>query len=385
MYIMKESIVIRNFGPIKDVEITDIKPLTILIGESGGGKSTIMKVIALFQWLYKMMCIRSFLKYSNIKKSPFRFQFKTYIQNNGLSSYMQPNTKIIYQRGSVIIEYSDKTLKGTDQLVKKDELCLEKVAFISDNRNIIANILDNQVSSKRMFYLQETYDNYQLATDVVKAFHIDFLNADFEVRKTPQGTKHMVVSKNEDGAFQIKLNEASSGTQSVLPVHLIVEYYAKYYDLIKSMNASILSFVSHGDNIMNFRPATNIGDFPFKWVNLFVEEPELSLFPNAQLQLMDFLINRCFVIEHTDYDMHLMLATHSPYIVNYLNVLLSRKEDTTAFLHGNDLAVYRVYDGHLQNLVQSDTEQKYWFVDTSDLAEPMSDILAEYQSLNKNQ
>ncbi len=381
---MEESIIIRNFGPIQEVKIDNIKPLTIFIGESGSGKSTIMKVIALFQWLYKMMCIRSFLKYSNINKSPFRFQFKSYIRNNGLAGYVKPNTEIVYRHGSTEIVFLNKKLKGTDRLVKKEELCLEKVVFISDKRNLIANILDNQVSPKRMFYLQDTHDNYIEATDLVKTFHIDFLNADFEIRKTPQGIKHVVVSKDEQTPFSAKLNETSSGTQSVLPLHIIVEYYAKYYDLIKSMNTSILSYVSHGDNIMKFRPATNIGDFPYKLVNLFVEEPELSLFPNAQLQLMDFLVNRCFVTEHIDYDMHLMLATHSPYIVNYLNVLLNRNSTANAFLQGNNVAVYRVFDGHLQNLVQSDNENKQWFVDTSDLAEPMSDILTEYQSLNKN-
>jgi len=40
---MKESIIIKNFGPLKEVEIDDIKPLTVFIGKSAGGKSIIMK------------------------------------------------------------------------------------------------------------------------------------------------------------------------------------------------------------------------------------------------------------------------------------------------------------------------------------------------------
>jgi predicted ATPase len=80
---MKESIIIKNFGPIKDVEISDIRPMTILIGESGSGKSTILKVLALFRWIYKMVSIRSYLKQSGITKSPFRFSFNTYLRNNG--------------------------------------------------------------------------------------------------------------------------------------------------------------------------------------------------------------------------------------------------------------------------------------------------------------
>jgi AAA15 family ATPase/GTPase len=48
---MKESIHIKNLGPIKDILIEDIKPLTVLIGESGSGKSTLMKAIALLKLL----------------------------------------------------------------------------------------------------------------------------------------------------------------------------------------------------------------------------------------------------------------------------------------------------------------------------------------------
>ena len=39
---MKESIVIKNLGPLKDISIEEIKPFTVFIGESGSGKSTLI-------------------------------------------------------------------------------------------------------------------------------------------------------------------------------------------------------------------------------------------------------------------------------------------------------------------------------------------------------
>lgn len=51
--IMKESIIIKNLGPLKEVEISDIKPLTVFIGKSASGKSTIMKIIVLMRYIYK--------------------------------------------------------------------------------------------------------------------------------------------------------------------------------------------------------------------------------------------------------------------------------------------------------------------------------------------
>ena len=69
---MKESIIIKNFGPLKEVEIDDIKPLTVFIGKSAGGKSIIMKVIVLMRYIYKMVNIRSYLK--NDENHPFSIQ-----------------------------------------------------------------------------------------------------------------------------------------------------------------------------------------------------------------------------------------------------------------------------------------------------------------------
>ena len=63
---MREYLYIKDFGPIKEVELNDIRPFTILIGESGSGKSTIMKVLSLFRWIYKRVNLRSYLKHAQI-------------------------------------------------------------------------------------------------------------------------------------------------------------------------------------------------------------------------------------------------------------------------------------------------------------------------------
>jgi AAA15 family ATPase/GTPase len=93
---MKESIHIKNLGPIKDIFIDDIKPITVLIGESGSGKSTLMKAIALFRWIYKMHNIRSYLKRSKVSKSPFRFRMDTYFKNCGFEQYLKNSPEITY-------------------------------------------------------------------------------------------------------------------------------------------------------------------------------------------------------------------------------------------------------------------------------------------------
>ena len=72
---MKEYITIKNFGPINSIERLNIKPYTVFIGESASGKSTIMKLVCMMRYLYKMANIRSYLKHSNITNSPFKIRF----------------------------------------------------------------------------------------------------------------------------------------------------------------------------------------------------------------------------------------------------------------------------------------------------------------------
>jgi len=97
---MKESITIKNFGPIKDITIEEVKPLTVLIGESGSGKSTVMKALSLFRWIYKMQNIRSYLKHSGIKKSTFSYTMPTYIKNSGFEQFVSDKAEIHYTYGS---------------------------------------------------------------------------------------------------------------------------------------------------------------------------------------------------------------------------------------------------------------------------------------------
>ena len=77
---MKETILIKHFGPLQEVQLSDIPPYVFLIGPSGSGKSTLLKVVALMRWIYKMMCIRSYLYYSGIKTSSFSLDFKKHLR-----------------------------------------------------------------------------------------------------------------------------------------------------------------------------------------------------------------------------------------------------------------------------------------------------------------
>lgn len=383
---MIESLEIKDFGPIKHIHVEDIKPMTVLIGESGSGKSTIMKVLALSRWLYKMMSIRSYLKYSGVKKSPFRFRIDSLLRTVGLENYMRTSTIITYKNGEVVIRLENGNLNGTSQYIPKSQLSLEKISFIADNRNLVADIIEGKISVKKQFYLNETYEDYVKASESIRDFGVDYLGVKLEVRKTQQGLKHRIVSTENGNTFDIKLSDASSGTKNIMPLNLIVEYYSKKFDIVGSMNQAIFSYVTKADSLKDFKAVENVGELSHKRVHLFIEEPELSLFPESQLHLVDFITDRVISNGPEDYDISLMIATHSPYIVNYLNVLLSRKTkggylNGKPYVDAKQLDVYRVFEGEIQSLMTLTKDGKTR-VDATDMVETMEAIGNEYAELN---
>jgi predicted ATPase len=379
---MQESIIIRNFGPVKDIEIKNISPFTVFIGESGSGKSTVMKVIVLFRWIYKMLNIRSYLKYANISQSPFNFDFNQYLKNNGFSDYLKLDTDIIYQKGSIIIHY--KTALRTSPIsVPQKELSWEKMCFIADKRNLIPDILAAKKNDKipMSFFLEETFNDFIISSKLIKELIIYYLDVKYLSKATSLGTKYLIESINSTDNYTVNLEDSSSGTQTVVPLSVIIEYFSKHYDFKSTFNNVILKYLSQSDNLKDFRTDLNIGDIKHKNIHIHIEEPELSLYPESQRSLINFIVNRCFVEKHNDYKMTLMLATHSPYIINHLNLLIKAYDRDTliegAKLNYDDISVYQVADGKIIDLKIQNKRLIY----TNPLSDPINNIYNEYKLL----
>ena len=356
---MAESLTIRNFGPIKEIEIPNLQPLNVFVGPSGSGKSTIMKVLAAFQWLYKMLCIRSYLKSSGVKRSPFRFRVEDLLKRNGLIGYMQPDTEIIYRNESSELRYNRRRkLQGANTLVPPQEVSLEKIAFISDKRMTIPNILSGMINIRHgLFYLEDTLENFMHAWDAIPSTDVDYLGVKFETKRTGAGRRIMVVPISDaTKGYSLPLHEASSGIQCVSAVHYIAEYFAHHYDLVKSINSSVLNYLSRTDSLSDFKTQTNIGDFPRRRITLHIEEPELGLFPDNQTGLMEYLYRNFFSAEerpdHIAFQLN--VATHSPYLVNHLNLMFkaaeTRRPINGATLNFEDVNLFYLHSGVLNDM-----------------------------------
>jgi len=384
---MTESIHIKNLGPIKDIHIDNIKPFTVLIGESGSGKSTLMKAIALFRWLYKMHNIRSYLKHSKISKSPFRFRMETYLKNCGFEQFIKDNTEIIYSTKypsgkSYEIQFKQNKLSGTSNidLIGEEDIYFNKISFISETRNIIPLWSDKGSSfagGYLGFYFHEVYNDFNLASENLKELDLKFLNVKFTIKKTNSGKKYSIQSDTKD-SFDIDFKNSSSGTQNSVPISLIAQYFSQSFSFEDAFNRSVLTYLSNTDDLTNFKAIKNLSDISKK-IFIHIEEPELSLYPDAQTQLINDLINKCFISNQNPIE--LFLSTHSPYIINHLNLLIKAfdkdKNIDGAKVNYDKLAVYQVVEGELQNLIV----QNERLVNTNPLSEIINVIYDQYNAL----
>lgn len=139
---MDESIKIVNLGPIKEIEIAQIKPFMVLVGESGSGKSTVMKVLSLFRWIYKRVNLRSYLRHSQAKDlKDLTFNMKDLLKFSGIDEYVKENTEIYYENDGCRISYTKEGLVTPRKVIPQDKLSLNKICFISDKRNEIADVI----------------------------------------------------------------------------------------------------------------------------------------------------------------------------------------------------------------------------------------------------
>jgi len=222
------------------------------------------------------------------------------------------------------------------------------------------------------------FKDFDLASETLKELELKFLNLKFAVKKTNSGKKYTIQSSTKD-AFEIDFKNSSSGTQTSVPISLIAQYFSKKFNFEDAFNRSVLNYLSNTDNLTDFKAIKNLSEINKK-IFIHIEEPELSLHPDAQTQLINDLVNKCFI--SNDNSIELFLSTHSPYIINHLNLLIKAFDKDKlidgAKINYDNLAVYQVVNGKLENLIA----QNERLVNTNPLSETINNIYDQYAALD---
>ena len=201
---IRESLYIKNLGPVKEVMFEDITPMTVLIGKSGCGKSTVMKVLSICRWVNKMVYLRQYLQMGNIKESPFKFDFRSYFKTSSvplsadtLIKYEFDGTMILFDEGGLRINYSESGF-----------LSLEKICFITEKRNMISDLVSLRANRKDAgFYLNEILDDFVLAMRNYETIDLDYLGVRLRHTNSKGADAYHVVGIGEENEqFDIRLN-----------------------------------------------------------------------------------------------------------------------------------------------------------------------------------
>lgn len=383
---MAENLKIKDFGPIKSAELKDIKQLLVIVGESGSGKSTILKVLSMCRWIYKQQNIRSYLHNAGISRSPFSHNINSYLDTTGMLDYVDKGSEIVFERDGVIINIKGVEKARAGMTVTEpslSELCLEKVCFITEKRNTLPDLLAARTSDKFAgYYVKDLFENFRTATNHIKTLKLSAVDVNLRLEKNKGNENWMIDSIDEKtGPYSIHLEDASSGIQSSMPLDLMVAYYTRYYDLNEAMNNAILKYLANTDALKYFRPTINVGEIQTKCIDLLVEEPEMCLYPANQMKLMSALIASTVRDEHP-FTIRTSITTHSPYLLNYLNLLFKANDKgvtvSGASLDYDAVSVYAVVGGCLKNLKVKNAH----LIDPAYLSEPIDSIYGMYEQFD---
>ena len=332
-----------------------------------------------------MLNIRCYLKNSGVSRSPFKLKIKSLISDD-LTGYLTDNKEAYIKYVAImngheyVVEYKDGDLntKGASEIPNEDLLFM-KESWISESRSIIPMWKAKSAANKKAelgFYFHETLSDFEKATETVKDLPLDFIGMDLHVEG--QNGKRKYYLKPQNHLYEpIELKFASSGMQTSTPLATLVFFFARNYSFKEAGRRSILDYLYEQDRLSSYRPEMEIMDL-HKQVHIHIEEPELSLFPDAQCKLIDFIVRETFGKKSDSREMGVIMATHSPYIVNYLNLLMRRKESelvNVVSVDSNKVEVYEVVDGYA---IPLKTIEGRPLIDTRLLSDPIESIYSEY-------
>lgn len=342
-------LIIKNFGPIKDIDI-ELSRFTFFIGLQGCGKSTVAKVVSYCEWIEKEYST-TFSLDSFKSKEMFIERLMRFHKLNG---YNQADTKIYYKSQYILIDYSSTNYKI--ELLKKFEYKRSKILYIPAERNLAIMPEIEKMSLEDISLRSFLFDWYDARKKYSKKQALEILNLGvrYFAEDRSDGRKNKLIHQNGN-TFEIMLSDASSGLQSLVPLEVVVQYYSHdffeekendvsfiyeekrqktYMAIMKellleneelSSEESIQKFTLWLQKLIaNSEETTEYDKIGNAMANLLfthntsfiIEEPEQNLYPSTQKDLLYFIFSCCNEKRHK-----CLITTHSPYLLNSVTIL----------------------------------------------------------------
>ena len=364
------KIKIKNFGPIRegyqsDDGWMDIKKVTLFIGNQGSGKSVVAKLISTFTWIEKALTRGDYDKRYFERKNKLKNQYLTY---HRLENYFpKPDNAVIDYRGeSYNMLYENGNLTITD--ANNGSYSLPQIMYVPADRNFIANVRTPKALKQISPSLSEMVTEMINAGQAMKSPMLLPVNEETYVEYNKLNDIFYIKGKD----YRIKLTEASSGFQSIVPL-LLVSWYLS--DSVQKQSANAKELLTSEQRERFRKRFKEINDNPnltdelkrialselgkeftkTAFINI-VEEPEQNLYPSSQRGMLNSLT----AFNNINRGNKLVMTTHSPYLINYLTIavkahLLKDKVRTpelekkfhdiipkNSTIHPDDLVIYEL-------------------------------------------
>lgn len=393
-------LIVKNVGPITEVDI-DLKKVNVFIGPQSSGKSTLAKVISFCSWLEKNkheMTNHKVFKDGVIKELEHFHRMEGYVGNDSQIYYQGDNITFAYNMVSIPDSELDGDSFHQEHFVDKEYVYFNfgktvnpKVCYIPAERNFVSVVPNLQKYDEGKNNLQNfVMDWFEAKRSFRKSTPLSILDLGVKYY-SEDDVDHLILPDEKD----VRLANASSGLQSVTPLMVVSDWLTSgIYETEKPFSVEemdeLINLVGKvGDKKSNVnedqkeRLISRLQSFAqgkvYTHTQLIIEELEQNLYPSAQCRLLDFLVS---IINHGK-NHRLVLTTHSPYVLNYLNVLIHRSGEGIPQIDARDLGVYMMHDGSIQNLMMHNNDYSEWAVDATPHTEVMNDIYNEYVSLRR--
>ena len=397
-------LIVRNIGPIKEVDI-DLKKINVFIGAQSSGKSTLAKIISFCTWLDKHTeqttkkyingAIGSLKKYHRLTDEYFCKDSVIFFQGDNMAyAYNWP------ENAALPFDSEDY---GTELHVGNSEFFFEKTSGRSSNPKVL------YVPSERNFVsavpnlrkYQEDKDNLQDFVntwyDVKRRFPKDkalnILDLGVKYFYQEDSYKDMVVIG--DGR-QVPLESSSSGLQSVIPLMVLVNWMSEgIYEEEKPFSPEedeevkrLLDGSVKMDKTLSDKFERFLGFLSgriYTHTQFIIEEPEQNLFPETQCEL---IYNILSAVNHGK-NHRLVMTTHSPYILYALNNCMdgysvsdklpegirSTIKASGSFINPDDVNIWQIREGRLESIKTGDNIGEHYF------NQIMNSILDDYYKI----
>lgn len=333
---MDNYLIVRNFGPVEEARI-ELKPYVVLIGGQGTGKSTLAKLLSIFQeklWYLSIL--------HSDQEEAWLESFKKY----GIHRYFLPNTYLEYRKDDLHLVFDKKFALSYQGKTAPEELQPLLFSLLTDNLVKFADVVKSDI--QELTQAQQASEGKKEAE--LKEYFKDYLNQQYRasiIQSTFFNTGDQLYIPAERNLAASFLGNLASVMVSGIPLQDKLLNFISYFEKARAGHATydipflhltyvydgkgeegiripgvdrILPLAECSSGIQALLPMLMVLDYCIDngiFKGYVIEEPEQNLFPDNLLAALRYIISK-----NNRHHTSCIITTHSPYLLSGINLSL---------------------------------------------------------------